>query len=453
MEYVQQYYGEGSAGSPDSAFMQNKLAQALTQLFAGLYTNSWQSFFDDFLLLSKNGANVAGSILYFRILGTVHDEIADVLLARSSEATKQNVNLKDLIRQRDASKIATFWQELLSRWRQGVNFQVLQMCLRTISKWVSWTDIGLIVNQTTLNALLEMAGQQNIDTAEATSLRDGAIEAFTEIAYKRMRPAEKIQLFRAMSLGTVVGGLIESPPLREYRNTPKYDTDFAEVVAKLVNNVVRDIVVILDSADAPNETKQEANEILQTFVPFLLRFFSDEYDEVCSMVIDGLSDILTLFRRLVKDKSGAFPAEYASLLPTILQAIINKMKYDETASFEEYDSDGDEDQAEFLDLRKRLNILQQQIIAVDENLVTMTVSELIKQTFQGVSSGNSNLDWRDVELALYQMHIFGDYAFKQTIKNSRPTQPTLASEQMSLMLVEMMASSEYTASSFLNMMV
>jgi exportin-T len=450
LEYIHQNY-QGSASTViDSPHLQNKLAQVLTYLFSGLYVTIWQSFFDDFLLLSKNGANGAGTILYFRLLGSIHDEIADIMISRSQEETQRNVALKDLIRERDASKVATFWQEILSKRRQGitgernVDYQIVDMCLRTISKWVSWSDISLIVNPVTLNAFLEMAGQQD-DDVQTTKLRDASIEAFTEIANKGMRPAEKIELLRALNLGTVVGRLIASPALSQWRNTPKYDTDLAELVARLVNNVVRDIVVVLDSSDATEPTKQEANVMLGQFVPFLLRFFADEYDEICSTVIDGLSDILTFFRRITKDKaiSRPLPAEYSALLPTILQAIINKMKYDETATFDDSNDDYDpEDEAEFQDLRKRLNLLQQQITAVDERLGIITISDIVKRTFQGVSSGGSAVNWRDVELALYEMHLFGDFAMKQTSRTLRVQQPSIAAEELNLMIVEMMASSK-----------
>jgi exportin-T len=459
LEYVHQNYTGEATGLPDSPHIQNKLSQVLTYLFAGLYPTTWQTFFDDFLMLSKNGANPVGTILYFRLLGSIHDEIADVMILRSPEDTKRNVALKDMIRERDASKVAAFWQELLSKWRQSLgpentaNYQIVEMCLRTISKWVSWTDISLVVNQVTLGALLEMASQQD-STPQTTKLRDAAIEAFTEIANKGMRSIEKVELLRALNLGTVVRGLIESPVLSQYRNTSMYDTDLAELVAKLVNNVVRDIVVVLDSADATPATKQEANEMLQTFVPFLLRFFADEYDEVCSTVIDGLSDILTFFRRLTKDKNGAntsLPPEYSALLPTILQAIINKMKYDETASFDEHDLDfDDEDEAEFQELRKRLNVLQQQITAIDERLSIMTISNLVKRTFQGVSAGNGSVDWRAVELALYELNIFGDFAARQTNRSMRVQQPGAAAEQLGQMIVEMMSSSKFCSSPYSN---
>src|SRR5215469_15095911 len=98
------------------------------------------------------------------------------------------------------------------------------------------------------------------------------IGAFTEVASKKMRPPEKVALINFLDLRRVVAQLIASPPLAQHRNTPHYDADLAELVAKLVNNIVHDVIIILDSSTNDAQTKQQADEILQAFVPYLLRF-------------------------------------------------------------------------------------------------------------------------------------------------------------------------------------
>jgi exportin-T len=444
MNYVRQNYG-GGAEKADTAHIQNKLSQLLTYLFAGLYASSWPSFFDDFLSLAKNGAaneTMSGSILFFRLLGSIHDEIADVIITRSPEDAKRNVILKDLIRDRDAQKVAIFWQEILSKWRQ-IDLTVVEMCLKTISRWVSWVDISLVVNQPILDALLEMAGQQDLGSTSSNEIkvRDGAIDTFTEITSKKMRPAEKMELIKVLNLATVVGQLITSPALEQSRNTPKYDTDLAEAVAKLVNNIVRDCILVLNAPDADNPTKQQADEILQIFLPYLLRFFSDEYDEICSTVIDSLSELLVFFRRAGNGRAPVpFPSHYTSMLGPILTAIVAKMKYDETATWGDEDDEADE--AEFIDLRKKLNILQQQVAAIDEPLFIAAISALVSETFGKVYSNQQQLDWRELDLALYEVYLFGDLAakYKGLYQKQQPSSP--AAQTLVVLLEQMVQSSK-----------
>ena len=167
-DYIRSIYA--NLATEDSAAIQNKLTQTMTYLFALLYPTQWQSFFEDFRGLAGNESvagpgGAHGTILYLRILGSVHDEIADTLLFRSMEEQKRNTTLKDLIRDRDAARISLSWQEILARWRVS-NLSIVEMCLKVVSRWVSWVDIALVANQSMLEKLLDFAGQQDISPTD-----------------------------------------------------------------------------------------------------------------------------------------------------------------------------------------------------------------------------------------------------------------------------------------------
>lgn len=438
MNYIRQNYTRGSGQEVDSSSIQNKLTQTTTYLFASLYPTTWQTFFDDFRALAGDAAsigtvNVPATKFYLRILGSVHDEIADVLVARSQEEHKRNTELKDLVRARDAQKISLSWQEILAKWRQ-TELSIIEMCLRTVSRWVSWTDISLVVNDAMLSNLLQMAGQQGIGSPDSGEgkVRDAAIDTFTEIVSKKMKPAEKVELILFLNLGNVVGQLIASPALADLRSTPNYDTDLAETVSKLVNATVLDIVKVLDTDSTDGATRQRAEELVQVFVPYLLRFFSDEYDEICSTVIPSLTDLLTFFRKLAKAK-GSLPPYYSSTLSPILSAIINKMKYDDTASWGEEDEQTDE--AEFQELRKRLHILQQTVAAIDEPLYIETLSGVVANIFSKLGTNDVSFTWRDLDLALHEMYLFGELAIRNQGLYAKRGPSSVASDR----LIEMMS--------------
>ncbi|KAK4987573.1 pre-tRNA nuclear export protein [Elasticomyces elasticus] len=439
MSYVQQRYGVGNAqDSADTAYIQNKLTQTITYLFVALYASSWTSFFDDFRILAGDADAIgtttpASTSLYLRVLASIHDEIADLLIPRSPEEAKRNNELKDLIRARDASKIAVSWQAILAKWRQ-IDLSIVDLCLKAVSRWVGWIDISLVVNQNMLNSLLEIAGQQDIEDLhdKKIQVRDAAIDTFTETVGKKMPPSDKIEMIYFLNLSNIVGQLLASRPLDEYRTTANYDTDLAETVAKLVNNVVFDVVKALDSISISQQTRSRANELLQIFMPYLLRLFSDEYDEICSTVIPALTDLLTLFRKIVKS-DGGLTSNYYDMLQPILDAIIAKMKYDETASWGDQDEGTDE--AEFQDLRKRLHVLQQAVAAVSETLYMDTLSRVVATTFTKLNTARDTLNWRDVDLALHEMYLFGELA----TKNGGLYQKSTPSSTASSHLIEMMA--------------
>ncbi|OAA55590.1 tRNA exportin [Niveomyces insectorum RCEF 264] len=436
LEYIRRTYG-GSA--PDAAVdppaLQNKLTQTLTYLFVYSYEEGWETFIDDFLALTSlpNGRgqrdNMVGVMLYLRMLGSVHDEIADVMLARQEADVKRNNHLKDLVRERDMHKIARSWQELLLQY-SNQNDHITEMTLRIMGKWVSWIDIALVINQDMLHLLFPLVGRSNPDGGE-DKVRDAAIDTVTEIVAKKMKPADKIELICFLNLREVVAQLVASPPLRDYQKTPKYDTDLAEAVAKLVNAAVSDVVRVLDDGSVGPETRARAEPLLHDFLPLLLRFFADEYDEVCSTVIPALTDLLTFLRRV-----PGLPPAYRDMLAPILNAIVSKMRYDETITWGNKEEQTDE--AEFQDLRKRLQNLQKSVAAVDQDLYIDVLSNLIASAFQTLDQQGTNVNWRDLDLALHELDLFGELSLPNQGVTAKSKPSAAAAARMAALMQKMM---------------
>ncbi len=446
LRYLRELYLAEEDYASNTTSIQNKTAQTLTYMFSALYGNGWQTYFDDILSLTIKGQsgvrdNAAGTIFYLRAINSIHEEIGDQLVPRSrAEQDHANI-LKDMVRERHAQKIASSWQEILNQWRVS-NDTIAELCLKAIGKWVSWIDIGLVVNQQMLDLLFEqLARAQKTNLREGEeSIRDAAVDVFTEIIGKKMKPEDKLEMISFLNLETIVSQIIACPPLSERRFSSQYDTDLAETVARLVNNTVLDVVKILDSEPQLSQTWQRAENVLQAFLPHVLRFFADEYDEVCSTVIPCLNEVLSFLRKAAKTE-GPSPQRTVMLLP-ILKAIFAKMRYDDTSS---WGGDEDEtDEAEFQYLRKRLSTLQQTIAAADEQLYMDAVTGLVGQTFQNLSSQGTNLDWRDLDLALCEMFSFGDLAIKSggLYQKNRPNSP--AAEKLVDMMLRMVESGKFS---------
>ncbi|KAI9902511.1 hypothetical protein N3K66_001863 [Trichothecium roseum] len=403
LEYVRHTYGTEAQQEHDTSHVQNKLSQTLTYLFVFLYREQWPTFLDDFLGLTglaNNVQNSGGVVFYLRILSSVHDEIADMLLSRQNGEAKRNTELKDQLRVEDVPRVVESWKQLLVVYSDNNN--ILDLVLKTIAKWVSWIDISLVVSQDMLNLLLPLLGRENSSNTE-DRVRHSAIDTLTQICGKKMRAQDKMDMITFLSLRDMVNQLVASPPLSEYQGTPRYDTDLAESVANLINTVVSDIVRALEDSQITEETRAQADQHLNGFVPLLLRFFADEYDEVCSTVIPALTDLLTFLRKL-----GQLPQHYSEMLAPILDAIIKKMKYDDTSNWG--DENEQTDEAEFQELRKKLQNLQKTVAAIDQGLYMNMLSNLVGTTFQNLDQQGSQMDWRDLDLAMYEMYLFGELA-------------------------------------------
>ena len=441
LEYTRRIYGRSNPPDQlDQAHLQNKLCQTLTYLFVFLYRDGWPGFVDDIFALATapDGAprdNPAGVIFYLRVLASIHDEIADMLLSRNQHDAKRNVDLKDQIRAQDMNKIAQTWKELLAHY-QTQNDQIVEMLLRLIGKWVSWMDISLIVSEDFLVMLLPLVGRANQSGSE-DKVRDAAVDALTEIAGKKMKNPDKMRMISFLNLREIVSQLVSSPPLQELQSTPHYDTDLAEAVAKLTNTVMADIVRVLE-AHEDGETKNLAEQHLHSFLPFVLRFFSDEYDEVCSTVIPSVTDLLTAFRKM-----SPLPQSYKEMLPPILNAIIMKMRFDETSTWGDQDEQTDE--AEFQELRKRLQVLQKTVATVDQDLFLEVISNLVSNTFQTLDQQGSHMDWRDLDLTLHEMYLFGELALPNQTVLTKNGPPTPASERLAVMVKKMVESGKFNS--------
>ncbi|KAL9124405.1 MAG: hypothetical protein Q9217_006260 [Psora testacea] len=443
--YIEDVYAGGNTSwsglPPDSASIQNKITQTVTYLFTTMYETKWPVFFSDILKLTLTRGSAAkdnaqGTVMYLKILIAIHDEIADVMVPRSPEEQKKDMRLKDLVRDRDIQMIASSWHEILAQWRSK-EATIIELCLTCIGKWVSWTDISLAVNDSLLTLLFELLSPQLAanDGDKISENREAAIEAFLEIVGKKMSASDKLELIDVLRINEAVTQLVDSRSLSQLRHTSDYDTDLAEDVAKLVNNTVSDIVKALDAAKDNDAVLLRGNAQLKSFLPHVLRFLSDEYDEICSTVISCLTDLLAFMRKKAKE-NNSFSSENAFMLPLILDAVIAKVKYDDTAVWGNEHTQTDE--AEFQELRKRLHILQQAVAAVDEVTYIRKITNVVVSTFENYKSNNGQLDWRELELALHQLFLFGELGMKNggLYSKTKPVSP--AAEQLIGMMFKLL---------------
>ncbi|KAF8531197.1 armadillo-type protein [Trichophaea hybrida] len=434
LEYVQVTYGPGSTIS-DSSFIQNKLCQVITLLFVATYTTTWQTFFDDLMALGRSSPggvwdNLPGVEFFMRVSLNVHDEVADVLIPRTPQEGQRNVLIKDGVRNRDMRKLVTAWQEIMEEWK-GKNNQVVEMGLGTIGRWVSWIDISLVVNELMLNQLFQFMDFGG-------KVRDAAIGALTEIVGKKMKGPDKMDLITFLNVGQIAEQIVHSAALQDQK-TEDYDTDLAEGTAKLVNAATMDIVLILSKDEMDENNRLRAESLLQMFFPLLLRFFTDEYDDVSSAVFSVTAELLSLLRKEKKISGGLVPTHQAMLQP-ILNAIVMKTKYDEDTNWGDEDEQSEE--AEFQHLRRQLKTMQDAVSAIDECLYIDLMSQLVEGTFDRMAAQGSNgsVDWRDVDLALYEMSSFGEMAMRYGGLFAKGQPSGLPAERLVNMLGKMMAS-------------
>ena len=281
---------------------------------------------------------------------------------------------------------------------------------------------------------LELTKRTDLSKA-AENARDAAVHVFIEIVSKKMPAPDKLQLIVFMRLHDVITQLNMLPPLAEPQK-PTYNVDLAESVSKLVNASILEIVKVLGSVGLSEDLWQQAESLVRTFLPHLLRYFSDEYDEVCSTVIPAMTELLVYLQHSMTGPDQS--SQRAVMLLPILQAIFAKMRYDETSDWGEDDQETDE--AEFQDLRRRLGVLSQSVAKIDEQLYTDALTGLANDTFTQLRTQRNSLNWRDLDLALHEMFLFGELASKSggLYRKNKPN--TSAADKLVQMMIQMLDS-------------
>lgn len=119
-----------------------------------------------------------------------------------------------------------------------------------------------------------------------------------------------------------------------------------------------------------------------------------------------------------------------------------KTKYDEDTTWG--DEDGAADDAEFQDLRKRLKTMQDAVSVIDEKFYVEFLSQIVESTFERVAAqgGNGAIDWREVELALNQVHAFGELVIRNGGLFTQGQPNGDGANRLIGMLIKMMSASE-----------
>jgi exportin-T len=216
---------------------------------------------------------------------------------------------------------------------------------------IGWVDINLIINPDTLKLFFHGIQLPSVGIRLATA------EALIETVTKGMPPSDKLQLVTALGPGDLVERALSSAQQRRAAGGADADDEqeelFREKVAKFLNGVGVELCKIADEATATTEEKAEAVQTAQTFLPLVLRFLADEYDDTASAVFPYTTSILSLYKKekkRVMHAPNAFSDEQKKFLSQLLNVVLAKMKYSSESEWS--GSDDDEDSAAFATMRK-----------------------------------------------------------------------------------------------------
>ncbi|CAB4254733.1 similar to Saccharomyces cerevisiae YKL205W LOS1 Nuclear pore protein involved in nuclear export of pre-tRNA and in re-export of mature tRNAs after their retrograde import from the cytoplasm [Maudiozyma barnettii] len=431
-------------------YFRNKIAELITRLFYASYGecngNQWITFFSDMISLLSIESLVKsissefsplGLDFFARICGFINTEIADQTFVRSKDIQIKNNSLKDSMRIQDVSVLVTIWLNSLKSMIPSngtnvaqaqipqINKEISILILSCIGSYISWIDVNLIINEEYISVIYSFLDYHETQIA--------CCQCLCEIISKKMKPVDKLTLLSMLSLTEKIAK-IEQDDLEVY-----------EQIAKLVSSVGLELAIILDQCNdiSPqdptyNETQQVANaadqQILLQVSPLVLKFMVYEYDSVTQQCFPFITQYLGILKKLfalggkpgsavaMASKKQTLTNGHSNFLFSLLEVIVKKMRIDESS-----DEDSQDEIDEFNEtIRSKIKTFQDSVCVISPTIYLQNITNQIESL---LLLTNSNKDWRDPELMIYQIHnlaesirnnLFG--VNKNEISTSEPAQ-------------------------------
>lgn len=359
-------------------YLKNKFAGTLATLFCHTYLEIRPSFIKDLLQLSEESVELTD--YYVRVILAVHSEIGDKFISRSKEYQDRNTNLKDSIRINDMNSLVSNWKKILQNPSQTATSDILNNTLKVVGSYIEWMEITLFISDSTfINCIFQYLTQPNQRIETCSTL--------IEIISKKMPAQNKLELLALLNLTSVINSIL----------LDNDDLDFSENVAKLVNQIGIELVIVLEQNNPNLETG--ISQQIMTIWPFIFNFLEHEYDDVTQQVFPFISQFLLVCKRFPQ----LVPVE---LLGTLLNKIILKMRFEEDDDGREDEGSSDEDLEQFLEIRLKLKNFQDTIAVLKPDLYLEAITTVINESLFIELKDSSN--WRKLELGLYELSNFAD---------------------------------------------
>jgi exportin-T len=407
-------------------FLRNALSKTLGLIFVHYTLNCYSTLIKDLLSLSYNTSNDSFNEIatdyYLRTLLVIHQEIGDQLITRDNRSQDQNNLLKDAIRECDMLDLTNIWKKILYKFtnnttvNKNLSDEIINNTILCIGSYVSWIEINLILDDEYMSFLYQF-----LSSNDNSKRRMLTANTFNEILHKKMPPVKKLELLNFLNLGTILSQL--------NLNSKAMEFDVAMALAKLVNQIGDETVILLDHS-SPQELMNNdfrnlaCSKILEIF-PLIFEFLSNEFDDISLEVFPFISSFFLLLKKNITNESIDFSAlNNDEILTTLSKNLILKLKFDP-------DDDGDDDETieQFNEIRNKLKVFLDSIVLLNETLALEVFINCINEFLFSTIDSNKNkeIDWRTIELGLYILTYYSDMLRnnvmnlpKTMINNSRP---------------------------------
>uniref|UniRef100_M4BT63 Exportin-T n=1 Tax=Hyaloperonospora arabidopsidis (strain Emoy2) TaxID=559515 RepID=M4BT63_HYAAE len=390
-------------------YLKTKLAVVIMLLIKRDYPERWLTAFSDLLALLPQGASMVE--MYFRILLAINEEIVEFEPQRTQQEAAHNMKIKDAMREGSCMRESfdVISRVLVNADASEVMRDLSASALEMLKCYVSWVDIGLVVNDTLWPLLVKLL-------RDSEALRCQAANCVFEVIDKGMTPEKKLAMLQQLQILDMLAAL----PIRE-------DDEFAEEIGEVINAVGVELLTCMDAFrhTCQADLLQASGDMLRRLMPLVWELFAHESKDVSEEVFEIVNAVGGPMLRTETQAAGKLQIEAevfrpSETIPQILNGIYRQTRFRE---------DSDSDAAEFEEYRRNLYTIFLNVVRQRPHDTLAYLSNLA----QSLPGQFGEIDPRDLESFLSLVYRFkeGITPLKGVaVSFNEPTSP------LSLMIVQ-----------------
>lgn len=372
------------------AFIKNKLAQVLVILIYSEYPLIWSSMFVDFLPHLSKGPVVID--MFCRVLNALDVELISLDYPRTPEELAVGGLVKDEMRQHCVPQIVRAWFDVISMYRNSGQ-EVCTSVLESMKRYVSWIDIGLIVNDAFIPLLFELVLFDGL----SEQLRGAAAGCLLAVVSKRMDHQTKLSMLQSLRISRVFG-LVNNDG----------DSELISSIAALLTGYAVEVLECfkrLNSEDAKGISVELLDEVLPSV------FYVMQHCE-----LDSTFNIVQFLSSYVGTMKSLSPLREKQLLHVgqILEVIRSQIRYDPMyrGNLDAVDKIGREEEERMVEFRKDMFVLLRSVGRVAPDVTHLFIRNSL---VSGVGSP-SDRNVEEVEAALSLLYALGESMNDEAIR-------------------------------------
>lgn len=364
------------------AFIKNKLSQVLVTLIYFEYPLIWSSVFVDFLPHLSKGAVVID--MFSRLLNALDDELVSMDYPRTAEEVAVAGRVKDAMRNQCVPQIVRAWYDIVSMYR-NTDPETCVTVLDCMRRYVSWIDIGLIVNDAFIPLLFELILVDGL----SEQLRAAAAGCVLAVVSKGMDAHSKLSLLKSLQISRVFGLVSDDN-----------DSDLVSAIAALITGYA---VEVLECSKRVNteDAKVISMELLDEVLPTVFYVMQNCEMDAAFSIVQFLSGYVATMKT-----HSSLQENQMLHISQILEVIRTQIRYDPMYrnNLDMVDMIGVEEESRMLEFRKDLFVLLRNVGRVAPEVTRI----FIRNSLASAISSSSDKNAEEVEAALSLLYALGE---------------------------------------------